>query len=208
MMTSQFKFPVYLNPKAQSIWEESCLGLDEKATLDLALVKFTDLCFKNNLYPFRAGQGNGAIRYFLFKKRLRLVTFFNLSKILQGLKVIRKVRHQVRPTSQGFEIEVSTQVLIHDPTLIHHLQNLPLGNRFSLLRRGKKYITNFDKNIVVYIYNDHINVKSAWHIGYIIKCPLIPDYPNKDKANFIFNQLWKPLISRLRAVKTDQLRPI
>jgi hypothetical protein len=202
------EFPKNLNPFAADIWYATCLelpklNLPQKEAWVWTIERFVNQCQAKGLDPFFKGDANTAISQYLFKSRSQFILFLNRTKLLQGLKPIRFPVREARITEYGFEISISAQYRISDPTWLNQIFSFPIPYRFSRLRKHDKsfYSVGWYPGLEVFVSNEQINSPSQWHVGYTIRCPISPDTKGENPKDFILNRLWKPLTASRRPVK-------
>lgn len=203
--------PTNLNPHAIDQWFEACKNLnhtDPRSAWRTAIGTYTDLCRSAGLSPFVAPKNqNVAIRNFLYTRRRKIVRFLDVTKLMVGIPVIRKIDRSVQITPSGFKITVQSQVRIEDPTWVGKITKFALGYRFSTLRnKQRQYISRLDPSVTFFVYNDQIAASHQWHIGYTIQCPMKPEYiGGYSEKEFILGQLWAPLSHKFRPSGVNQI---
>lgn len=203
------EFPKVFNPFAVAQWFAACEGVDpsEPGAWQQALKDFQYRCAKADLDPYAHGDRNSAIAHFLSVRRRNFVRYADWVKLIQGVKVIRTIHRDVRFTNTGFDLTVSAQCHIPDPTWMERLFRLGPAYRFSKLRdRQRHYVKYLDPGLEVFVYNDMISSVNQWHIGYTIRCPLMPDTHGQDRRHYVMDVLWAPIRSKVKPRKADNVR--
>ena len=206
---SPLNFPKVFNPHAVDLWFAACAKTDPKSVgaWTQVLKDFTHLCARADLDPYYKGEWNSAIQHFLWTRRRHFVRYADLTKLVQGVKVIRLIHRAVDFTHFGFELTISAQCHIPDPTWMKRLFNLGPAFRFSKLRDSQRhYVRHLDPGLEVFVYNDTITGVDQWHIGYVIKCPLMPETHGQDKKQYVLDQLWGPIRSKIKPRNADNTR--
>jgi hypothetical protein len=202
-------FPKVFNPFALDLWFAACATVDPKSkgAWNMVLRDFRHRCAKADLDPHFQGDWDSAIQHFLAVRRRHFVRYADMTKLVQGVKVIRSVSRTVDFTDFGFQLTVSAQCHIEDPTWVKKLFRFTSNLRFSPIRdRQRRYVHRIDPGLEVFVYNEMISSTNVWHIGYTISCPLMPDTKGQDRKNFVLNTLWAPIRSRMKPKKADTSR--
>lgn len=206
---SPLNFPKVFNPHAINLWFDACAKTDPKSVgaWNAVLKTFVHLCAQDNLDPYYKGEWNSAIAQFLWTRRRHFVRYADLTKLVQGVRVIRIVRREVAFTDFGFKLTVSAQCHIPDPTWVNKLFQLPGVFRFNKLRDHQRhYVKHLDPGLEVFVYNDLISAADSWHIGYTIKCPLMPETHGQDRRQYVLDRLWAPIRSKVKPRNADNTR--
>lgn len=211
---SALSFPQQFNPHAADLWFAvlSRLPTNPEEAWRVATERFVNLCHEKDLYPFRTVKDNNlAVKLFLYKRRMAFIRLMNFTKLMVGVPIIRLIDRKAKSTDYGFDITITCQVYMKDPTWVRKLKNFGIY-RFNLMREErKKYVRHVDPGLTVFVYNDGISNPQSWHIGYTIKCPIHPDFgdlPTNQHEWFILEQLWKPLQNKFRGLHLDPIRQI
>jgi len=204
------EFPKDFNPHAVDIWFAACANLptDRRLAWSTALHNYTEGCERAGLLPLLKDVDiNLAIRNYLYKKRHTFVRFLNVTKLMQGRKILRAITREVHVEPYGFSITIEARIREDDPTWYRKLWRLPLGYRFQIQKELGRTVLHLDPGLTVYVRNPMISIPHRWIIGYTIRCPLFPNYDGPlSEDEFILHQLWEPLMNSYRPFKTQPLR--
>lgn len=207
-------FPQNFNPHAVKMWFDACANLppDVRSAWTIAVHRYKGYCASAGLSPFVESKAdtNIAIKNYLWTQRQQFVRFLRTTKVLDGLKAIRNPESEARPEHYGFSLDVRVQFRLEDPTWIKTLMRMRGGYRFSPLRDShRRYSMTLNPGLIVYVWNGQIISPNRWFVGYEIRCPLTPLYPDDgvpaDKPKFIMDEMWTPLIKSVRVPTSDAL---
>lgn len=216
-LPSALVFPAYLNPEAVELWVLALRDMDSsspKRAWASVMNRYRELCVKHGLEPMRAPDqdNNAAISNLMFLQRQKLMMFLKLTKLMNGIPVIRIIDKQAWPTETGFRVQVKAHCRIDDPTWKARLPRIsPRRYRFNLARDGKYWVSPLTPLLTVFAVNDMINSPSKWFIGFWLDIPLEPDLGGIDPERFewfVLTQLWAPVSQKLRDSKLSRVRYI
>lgn len=213
---SPLDFPSNFNPHAVTIWFSACSHLPSniRSAWIRAIQLYRAGCKSADLSPFADSKQDTdiAVRNYLFRQRKKFVLCMNVTRLLQDLKPIRLLTREAHVEHYGFSLEISMQFQLDDPTWVSKLKNLGFGYRFSTVREQRRYHMDLDPGLTVFVWNTSISTPRRWHIGYLIRCPIVPVYKSDDplstaaKEQYILDSLWRPLMDTYRARRLNRIR--